>query len=92
MACRGGVVAAGNTLSVLSVASLIRDVEHELQDVLKFSQEVVKTLDQDNSGDISADEFLRCLAKEPMLLQTFQSCVQVTVRSASTVVEDGGLI
>lgn len=50
------------------------------QDVIKFAKEVVATLDTDHSGEVSAGEFLKCLAKEPLLLQTFQSCVQVTVR------------
>lgn len=49
------------------------------QDVIKFAKEVVATLDTDHSGEVSAGEFLKCLAKEPLLLQTFQSCVQVTV-------------
>lgn len=67
-------------MTIMDVASLIKDVEGELKDVIKFATEVVATLDADASGDVSADEFLRCLAKEPLLLQTFQSCVQVTVR------------
>lgn len=52
------------------------------QDVIKFAKEVVATLDTDHSGEVSAGEFLKCLAKEPLLLQTFQSCVQVTVCGA----------